>query len=64
MAAVIYLMLWFMKGVPNWVIVITCVPAGVLVFFVSARLLGAPELAELRGKLLTAENAENAEETK
>jgi putative peptidoglycan lipid II flippase len=51
MAAVIYLMLWFMKGVPNWVIVITCVPTGAFVFLIVAWLLGAPELAELRGSI-------------
>jgi putative peptidoglycan lipid II flippase len=47
MAAVIYLMQWFMKGVPNWVIVATCVPAGAFVFLVTAWLSGAVEIAEL-----------------
>jgi putative peptidoglycan lipid II flippase len=58
MAAVIYLMLWFMKGVPNWVVVITCVPAGAVVFLGVVRLLGAPELDEIRGRFFTAQTAE------
>lgn len=48
MAAVVYLMQWHMKGRPDWIIVAACVPAGVIVFIIVARLLGAPEIAELR----------------
>jgi putative peptidoglycan lipid II flippase len=47
MAAAVYLMQWQMKGVRNWIIVATCVPAGAIVFIAVVRLLGAPELAEL-----------------
>jgi putative peptidoglycan lipid II flippase len=47
MAGVIYLMQWQMKGVRNWIIVASCVPAGAFVFIAVVRLLGAPELAEL-----------------
>jgi putative peptidoglycan lipid II flippase len=51
MAGVVYLMQWQMKDVRNWIIVATCVPAGALAFCAVAWLLGAPELAELRGKM-------------
>ena len=47
MAAVVYLMMWYMEGVYDWIIVVTCVPAGGLVFFGVIWLLGAPEIAEL-----------------
>lgn len=47
MAAVIYVIRWYLKGVADWVIVVTCVPVGVIVFFIAARLLGAAEIAEL-----------------
>lgn len=49
MAAVIYLLQWQMKDVRNWIVVATCVPAGTVVFLTVVWLLGAPELAELRG---------------
>lgn len=49
MAAVIYMMEWYMGPVANWVIVITCVPAGALVFSIVVWLMGAPEIGELRG---------------
>ncbi len=42
-----------MKDMRSWIIVATCVPAGALVFFAVAWLLGAPELAELRGQIKT-----------
>jgi len=48
MAAIIYLLQWQMKDVPNWIIVATCVPAGAFLFLGVAWLLGAEELAELR----------------
>jgi peptidoglycan biosynthesis protein MviN/MurJ (putative lipid II flippase) len=48
MAAIIYLLQWQMKDVPNWIVVATCVPAGAFVFLGVAWLLGAEELAELR----------------
>ncbi|MGA2172240.1 MAG: murein biosynthesis integral membrane protein MurJ [Sedimentisphaerales bacterium] len=63
MAAVVYLLRWQMKDVANWIVVATCVPAGGIVFLGMARLLGAAELAEIRGEILTAETAKNAEET-
>jgi putative peptidoglycan lipid II flippase len=47
MAAVVYLLQWQMKDVPNWIIVATCVPAGAVVFVGMARLLGAAEISEL-----------------
>jgi putative peptidoglycan lipid II flippase len=49
MAAVIYIMKWYMRDMAEWVIVLTCVPAGAFVFFVVVWLMGAPEIAELRG---------------
>ena len=63
MSAAIYLLLRHMKDTRNWIVVLTCVPAGAIVFVGTAWLLGAPEIAELRGKFLTAEHAENAEKT-
>jgi putative peptidoglycan lipid II flippase len=47
MAAVVYFMQWRMRNTPDWIIVLTCVPAGALVFLVAVRLLGAPEISEL-----------------
>jgi putative peptidoglycan lipid II flippase len=64
MSAVIYLLLWLMRDMRNWIIVLTCIPAGIVVFVGTAWLLGSPEIAELRGKFLTAEHAENAEKIK
>ncbi|MGA2070264.1 MAG: murein biosynthesis integral membrane protein MurJ [Sedimentisphaerales bacterium] len=55
MSAVIYLLLLCMKGTPDWIVVVTCVPAGAVVFAGVAWLLGSPEIAELRGRLLTEE---------
>jgi putative peptidoglycan lipid II flippase len=49
MSAVIYLLLWHMKDTRNWIVVLTCVPAGAVVFVGMAWLLGSPEIAELRG---------------
>jgi putative peptidoglycan lipid II flippase len=57
MSAVIYLLLLCMKGTPDWIVVVTCVPAGAVVFVGMAWLLGSPEIAELRGRLLTEEKA-------
>jgi putative peptidoglycan lipid II flippase len=51
MAAVVYLMRLIMKDAPNWIVVATCVPVGGLVFCGAAWLLGAAELAELRGNI-------------
>jgi putative peptidoglycan lipid II flippase len=53
MVAVVELLQWQMKDVRDWIIVAACVPAGALVFFAVARLLKAPELAELRGQIKT-----------
>ena len=49
MSAVIYLLLWLMKDMRNWIVVVACVPAGAVVFVGTAWLLGSPEIAELRG---------------
>jgi len=49
MSAVIYLLLWLMKDMRNWIVVVACVPAGAVVFLGTAWLLGSPEIAELRG---------------
>jgi putative peptidoglycan lipid II flippase len=49
MSAVIYLLLWHMKDTRNWIVVLTCVPAGAVVFVGTAWLLGAPEISEFRG---------------
>jgi putative peptidoglycan lipid II flippase len=49
MSAVIYLLLRHMKDTRNWIVVLTCVPAGGVVFAGMAWLLGSPEIAELRG---------------
>jgi putative peptidoglycan lipid II flippase len=51
MAAVVYLLRWQMKDVRNWIVVAACVPAGAIIFVGVARLLGAPEIAELRGSI-------------
>ena len=55
MAAAVYMLRWEMKDMRSWIIVATCVPAGTIVFFAVAWLLGAPELAELRGSIKPAE---------
>jgi len=47
MAAVIYFLQMQMREMRNLYIVLVCVPAGVLVFFAAARLMGAPEIDEL-----------------
>jgi putative peptidoglycan lipid II flippase len=57
MSAVIYLLLLYMKDTRNWIVVLTCVPAGAVVFVGVAWLLGSPEIAEFRGRLLTEEKA-------
>lgn len=49
MSAAIYLLLWYMKGSHNWVIVLICVPAGAVIFVGTAWMLGSPEIAEFRG---------------
>lgn len=61
MSAVIYLLLWLMKDMRNWIVVVACVPAGAFVFVGTAWLLGSPEIAELRGRLLAVEYAEKTE---
>jgi putative peptidoglycan lipid II flippase len=61
MSAVIYLLLWLMRDTRNWIIVLICVPAGTVVFVGMAWLLGSPEIAELRGRLLAAEYDEKTE---
>jgi putative peptidoglycan lipid II flippase len=48
MSAVIYLLLLYMKDMRNWIIVVTCIPVGAVVFVGTAWLLGSPEIAELR----------------
>jgi len=62
MSAVVYLLQSYMKDMRNWIIVVVCIPAGTIVFVGTAWLLGAPEIAELRG--FTAETAKLAEKTK
>jgi putative peptidoglycan lipid II flippase len=47
MAAVVYLLRAVLNGVPDWIIVAICVPAGAVVFLATAWLLGAAEIAEL-----------------
>jgi putative peptidoglycan lipid II flippase len=51
MSAVIYLLLWLMKDTRNWIVVLTCVPAGAIVFVGMVWLLGAPEISEFRGSI-------------
>jgi len=63
MSAVIYLLLWLMKDTRNWIIVLTCVPAGAVVFVGTVWLLGAVEISEFRGGLSSAETANNVGET-
>ncbi|MBN2020122.1 MAG: murein biosynthesis integral membrane protein MurJ [Sedimentisphaerales bacterium] len=47
MAGIIYVIRWYMSESADWVIVVICVPVGIIVFFCVAYLLGAPEIAEL-----------------
>ena len=61
MSAVIYLLLWFMRDMRNWIVVVTCVPAGTVVFVGTAWLLGSPEIAELRGDIYAAKSVEKTE---
>jgi peptidoglycan biosynthesis protein MviN/MurJ (putative lipid II flippase) len=49
MAGIIYLLQWYMQDMRNWLIVAVCVPVGAVIFIATVWLLGAPELAELRG---------------
>jgi putative peptidoglycan lipid II flippase len=49
MAAIIYLLRWYMQDMHNGLVVAVCVPVGAAVFITVVWLLGAPELAELRG---------------
>jgi putative peptidoglycan lipid II flippase len=49
MAAVIYILEWYMGPVANWVIVLICVPTGAFTFLAVVWLMGAPEIGELRG---------------
>jgi len=63
MSAIIYLLLWLMKDTRNWIIVLTCVPAGAVVFVGTVWLLGAVEISEFRGGLSSAETANNVGET-
>ena len=63
MSAVIYLLQLCMKDTRNWIVVVTCVPGGAVVFLGTVWLLGAPEISEFRGGLSTAETAMNVGET-
>ena len=45
----------------NWIVVVTCVPAGTVVFVGTAWLLGSPEIAELRGDIYAAKSVEKTE---
>jgi hypothetical protein len=53
MSAVIYLLMWLMRDMRNWIVVVACVPAGTFVFVGMAWLLGSPEIAELRGDFVS-----------
>ncbi len=55
MSAVIYLLLWLMKDMRNWIVVVDLCAGRGVVFVGTAWLLGSPEIAELRGRLFTAE---------
>jgi peptidoglycan biosynthesis protein MviN/MurJ (putative lipid II flippase) len=55
MSAVIYLLLLCMKDTRNWIVVVTCVPTGAVVFLGTVWLLGAPEISEFRGGISAAE---------
>jgi putative peptidoglycan lipid II flippase len=63
MSAVVYLLQLCMKDTRNWIVVVTCVPVGGIVFVGTAWLLGAAEISEFRGGLSTAEAANNVGET-
>jgi putative peptidoglycan lipid II flippase len=58
MAAAVYLLRWQMGEVRNWIVVAVCIPVGAIVFFVVVWVLGAPELAELRGGIKLSKDAE------
>jgi hypothetical protein len=49
MAAAVYILRWQMGTMRNWIVVAVCIPVGAIVFLGVVWLLGAPELAELRG---------------
>jgi putative peptidoglycan lipid II flippase len=49
MAAVVYLLKWYMKDMNNLLILAVCIPVGAAVFTLIVWLLGAEELAEFRG---------------
>jgi putative peptidoglycan lipid II flippase len=49
MSAVVYLLQSYMKDMRNWIVVAACIPAGAIVFVGTTWMLGAPEIAELRG---------------
>jgi putative peptidoglycan lipid II flippase len=49
MAAAVYILRWQMGTVRNWIVVAVCISVGAIVFLAVVWLLGAPELAELRG---------------
>jgi putative peptidoglycan lipid II flippase len=51
MAAVVYLLRYYMKDMSYLIVLVTCVPAGAAVFLLSTWLLKMPELRELRGKI-------------
>jgi putative peptidoglycan lipid II flippase len=51
MSAVVYLLQSYMKDMRNWIIVVVCISAGAVVFVGTVWLLGARELAELRGRI-------------
>ena len=61
MAAVVYLLRWYLKDTSYWLILAVCVPAGAAVFILVAWLLRAPELRELRGGLKSARQPDPTE---
>jgi putative peptidoglycan lipid II flippase len=52
MSAVVYLLQSYMRDMRNWIVVVVSISAGTIVFVGTAWLLGAPEIAELRGNLV------------
>ena len=58
MAAAVYILRWQMETVRNWIVVAVCIPVGAIVFLAVVWLLGAPELAELRGGMKLSKEVE------
>ena len=58
MAAAVYILRWQMGTVRNWIVVAVCIPVGAIVFLGVVWLLGAPELAELRGGIKLSKEAD------